>query len=148
MSSSGNNSWRPIRRRQRGYTNGYQLRHYICYGMEVLRRLIAWTDGWPAFVFQVTELECVSGQTTVIKSQKTELNQTIEELEAALKAKEEVGAARCSVTHGLIFHCDIYCLCKYLQELERLKAEVESANEFHSQKDLLTLKLQVSYVLS
>lgn len=41
-------------------------------------------------VFQVTELECVSGQTTVIKTQKTELNQTIEELEATLKAKEEV----------------------------------------------------------
>ncbi|KAG7498178.1 hypothetical protein JOB18_000508 [Solea senegalensis] len=38
---------------------------------------------------RVTELECVSGQTTVIKSQKTELNQTIEELEFALKAKEE-----------------------------------------------------------
>lgn len=42
------------------------------------------------FVSQVTELECVSGQTTVIKSQKTELNQTIEELELELKAKEEV----------------------------------------------------------
>lgn len=42
---------------------------------------------------QVTELECVSGQTTVIKSQKTELNQTIEELESALKAKEEVRGA-------------------------------------------------------
>ncbi|XP_035524323.1 homer protein homolog 1 [Morone saxatilis] len=67
---------------------------------------------------RVTELECVSGQTTVIKSQKTELNQTIEELESALKAKEE--------------------------ELERLKAEVESANEFQSQKDSLTLKLQDS----
>ncbi|XP_044030529.1 homer protein homolog 1-like [Siniperca chuatsi] len=65
---------------------------------------------------RVTELECVSGQTTVIKSQKTELNQTIEELESALKAKEE--------------------------ELERLKAEVESANEFQSQKDSLALKLQ------
>ncbi|XP_050928988.1 homer protein homolog 1 isoform X2 [Lates calcarifer] len=65
---------------------------------------------------RVTELECVSGQTTVIKSQKTELNQTIEELELALKAKEE--------------------------ELERLKAEVESANEFQSQKDSLTQKLQ------
>lgn len=46
-------------------------------------------------VFQVTELECVSSQTTAIKSQKTELNLTIEELEAALKAKEEVrGGAR------------------------------------------------------
>ncbi|XP_078127662.1 homer protein homolog 1 isoform X4 [Sander vitreus] len=65
---------------------------------------------------RVTELECVSGQTTVIKSQKTELNQTIEELESALKAKEE--------------------------ELERLKAEVESANDFQSQKDSLTQKLQ------
>ncbi|XP_022056659.1 homer protein homolog 1-like [Acanthochromis polyacanthus] len=65
---------------------------------------------------RVTELECVSGQTTAIKSQKTELNQTIEELEMALKAKEE--------------------------ELERLKAEVESANEFRTQKDSLTQKLQ------
>ncbi|XP_047425357.1 homer protein homolog 1-like [Mugil cephalus] len=65
---------------------------------------------------RVTELECVSGQTTAIKSQKTELNQTIEELEAALKAKE--------------------------QELERLKAEVESATEFKTQKDSLAQKLQ------
>ncbi|KAM4532504.1 homer protein homolog 1 isoform 2-T2 [Fundulus diaphanus] len=65
---------------------------------------------------RVTELECVSGQTTVIKSQKTELNRTIEELELALKAKEE--------------------------ELERLKAEVESANEFKFQKDSLTQKLK------
>ncbi|XP_067340872.1 homer protein homolog 1-like isoform X3 [Channa argus] len=65
---------------------------------------------------RVTELECVSGQTTVIKSQKMELNQTIEELELALKAKEE--------------------------ELERLKAEVESANEFQSEKDSLAEKLQ------
>ncbi|KAL6096557.1 homer1 [Pungitius sinensis] len=65
---------------------------------------------------RVTELECVSGQTTVIKSQKTELNQTIEELESALRAKEE--------------------------ELEGLKAEVESTNDFRSQKDFLTQKLQ------
>ncbi|XP_041826627.1 homer protein homolog 1-like [Melanotaenia boesemani] len=65
---------------------------------------------------RVTELECVSGQTTAIKSQKTELNRTIEELELALKAKEE--------------------------ELERLKAEVESANEFKFQKDSLTQKLR------
>ncbi|KAE8285327.1 Homer protein-like protein 1 [Larimichthys crocea] len=65
---------------------------------------------------RVTELECVSGQTTVIKSQKTELNQTIEELESSLKAKEE--------------------------ELERLKAEVESANEFQAQKESLAMKLQ------
>ncbi|XP_029565617.1 homer protein homolog 1 isoform X2 [Salmo trutta] len=65
---------------------------------------------------RVTELECVSGQTPVIKSQKTELNQTIEELESALKAKEE--------------------------ELERLKEEVESANEFQTQKESLTQKLQ------
>ncbi|XP_027881818.1 homer protein homolog 1 isoform X1 [Xiphophorus couchianus] len=65
---------------------------------------------------RVTELECVSGQTTVIKSQKTELNRTIEELEAALRAKEE--------------------------ELERLKVEVESANEFKFQKDALTQRLK------
>uniref|UniRef100_A0A3P8VZM0 Homer scaffold protein 1 n=1 Tax=Cynoglossus semilaevis TaxID=244447 RepID=A0A3P8VZM0_CYNSE len=65
---------------------------------------------------RVTELECVSGQTTVIKSQKTELNQTIEELKFALRSKEE--------------------------ELEKLKAEVESAHEFESQKNTLTHKLQ------
>ncbi|KAF3849284.1 hypothetical protein F7725_015781 [Dissostichus mawsoni] len=57
-----------------------------------------------------------AGQTTVIKSQKTELNQTIEELEAALKAKEE--------------------------ELERLKEEVESANGFQFKKESLSQKLQ------
>ncbi|KPP77958.1 homer protein 1-like [Scleropages formosus] len=38
---------------------------------------------------RVTELECLSGQANVIKSHKTELNQTIEELESTLKAKEE-----------------------------------------------------------
>lgn len=65
---------------------------------------------------RVTELECVSGQTTAIKSQKTELNKTIEELELALRDKEE--------------------------ELERLKAEVESINDFQSQRDSLTQKLQ------
>ncbi|KAM9794525.1 homer protein homolog 1-like isoform X1 [Syngnathus typhle] len=65
---------------------------------------------------RVTELECVSGQTTSVKSEKTELNRTIEELEAALKAKED--------------------------ELECLKAEVQSANQFRSQRDSLTRKLQ------
>ncbi|RVE66084.1 hypothetical protein OJAV_G00123040 [Oryzias javanicus] len=65
---------------------------------------------------RVTELECVSGQTTGIKTQKTELNRTIEELEAALRGKEE--------------------------ELERLKAEVESANEFRFQKDSLLQRLE------
>lgn len=43
-------------------------------------------------LFQVTELECQSNQTPVIKSQKTELNQTIEELENTLRDKEEVCA--------------------------------------------------------
>ncbi|XP_061656253.1 homer protein homolog 1-like isoform X2 [Phyllopteryx taeniolatus] len=65
---------------------------------------------------RVTELECVSGQTMAVKSEKTELNRTIEELEAALKAKED--------------------------ELECLKAEVQSANQFQSQRDLLIHKLQ------
>ncbi|XP_030623797.1 homer protein homolog 1 [Chanos chanos] len=65
---------------------------------------------------RVTELECVSGQATGIKTQKTELNQTIEELEAALKAKEE--------------------------ELERLKEEVQKANQLQTQKDTDSQKLQ------
>lgn len=102
-------------------------------------------------MFQVTELECVSGQTTVIKSQKTELNQTIEELESALKAKEEVRVLPetqgKNYTRATFCHLNIYFLWDYFQELERLKAEVESANEFQTQKDSLSLKLQVSYVL-
>lgn len=34
--------------------------------------------------------------------------------------------------------------CNCLQELERLKAEVVSANEFQTQRDSLSQKLQVS----
>lgn len=49
------------------------------------------SDGFVGlFVSQVTELECVSGHSTAIKSQKSELSRTAEELEEALKAKEEV----------------------------------------------------------
>lgn len=84
MSNSGNSSWRPIRRKLRGYTKGYDCEPRWdevglardCHDCSVC--------------VQVTELECVSSQTTAIKSQKTELNLTIEELEAALKTKEEV----------------------------------------------------------
>ncbi|XP_077593162.1 homer protein homolog 1 isoform X2 [Stigmatopora nigra] len=65
---------------------------------------------------RVTELECVSGQSTAVKSEKTQLNRTIEELEASLKAKED--------------------------ELECLKAEMQSANQFQSQRDSLAQKLQ------
>lgn len=84
MSNSGNSSWQPIRRRPRGCTKGYDsARHGEEVGSAQDRRIVS-------FVFQVTELECVSSQTTAIKSQKTELNQTIEELEAALRSKEEV----------------------------------------------------------
>lgn len=39
---------------------------------------------------QVSELESQSSQANAIKCQKTELNKTIEELEATLKTKEEV----------------------------------------------------------
>ncbi|XP_035040377.1 homer protein homolog 1 isoform X1 [Hippoglossus stenolepis] len=80
------------------------------------QQLAAYQDEAERLHKRVTELECVSGQTTVIKSQKTELNQTIEELELALKAKEE--------------------------ELEKLKEEVQSAHEFQSHKDTLTQTLQ------
>lgn len=41
---------------------------------------------------QVSELESQSSQANAIKCQKTELNKTIEELEATLKTKEEVHA--------------------------------------------------------
>lgn len=46
----------------------------------------------------------MSGQTTVIKSQKTELNQTIEELESALRAKEEVRGEREASVYGDVFY--------------------------------------------
>ncbi|XP_051960921.1 homer protein homolog 1-like [Xyrauchen texanus] len=80
------------------------------------QQLAAYQDEAERLHKRVTELECVSGQTTGIKTQKTELNQTIEELEAELKAKEE--------------------------ELEKLKEEVENANQLQTQKDSLTQKLQ------
>uniref|UniRef100_A0A8P4KPH0 Homer protein homolog 1 n=1 Tax=Dicentrarchus labrax TaxID=13489 RepID=A0A8P4KPH0_DICLA len=65
---------------------------------------------------RVTELECQSNQTPVIKSQKTELNQTIEELENTLRDKEE--------------------------EMEKLKEELENMNDLMEQKDTLTQKLE------
>ncbi|XP_033946506.1 LOW QUALITY PROTEIN: homer protein homolog 1b [Pseudochaenichthys georgianus] len=65
---------------------------------------------------RVTELECQSNQSPVIKSQKTELNQTIEELENTLRDKEE--------------------------EMERLKEELENMNDLMEQKDTLTQKLE------
>lgn len=45
---------------------------------------------------QVTELECVSSQANAVHTHKTELNQTIQELESTLKKKEEVFANICS----------------------------------------------------
>lgn len=44
---------------------------------------------------QVTELECVSSQANAVHTHKTELNQTIQELESTLKKKEEVSANIC-----------------------------------------------------
>lgn len=82
------------------------------------------------FLLQVTELECVSGQTTVIKSQKTELNQTIEELELALRAKEEVRSPRSPRPRGksaetkrlscfiLIFKCSVIA-CRSWRDLKQ-----------------------------
>lgn len=57
---------------------------------------------------QVTELECQSTQTPVIKSQKTELNQTIEELENTLRDKEEVCV------------CVRVCVCGFMYALLNL----------------------------
>ncbi|KFR00208.1 Homer protein 1, partial [Nipponia nippon] len=65
---------------------------------------------------RVTELECVSSQANAVHTHKTELNQTIQELESTLKKKEE--------------------------EIERLKQEIDSARELQAQRDSLTQKLQ------
>ncbi|XP_076141023.1 homer protein homolog 1 isoform X2 [Alosa pseudoharengus] len=65
---------------------------------------------------RVTELECVSSQTSGIKIQKTELNQTIEELEAVLKTKEE--------------------------EMEQLREKVQHANHLQTQRDSVSEKLK------
>ncbi|XP_058613517.1 homer protein homolog 1 isoform X3 [Onychostoma macrolepis] len=80
------------------------------------QQLAAYQDEAERLHKRVTELECVSGQTAGVKTQKTELNQTIEELEAELKAKEE--------------------------ELEKLKEEVEKASQLQTQRDSLSQKLQ------
>ncbi|XP_031216393.1 homer protein homolog 1 [Mastomys coucha] len=65
---------------------------------------------------RVTELECVSSQANAVHSHKTELNQTVQELEETLKVKEE--------------------------EIERLKQEIDNARELQEQRDSLTQKLQ------
>ncbi|XP_074424878.1 homer protein homolog 1-like isoform X2 [Larus michahellis] len=65
---------------------------------------------------RVTELECVSSQANAVHTHKTELNQTIQELESMLKKKEE--------------------------EIERLKQEIDSSKELQAQRDSLTQKLQ------
>uniref|UniRef100_A0A2I3HWE8 Homer protein homolog 1 n=1 Tax=Nomascus leucogenys TaxID=61853 RepID=A0A2I3HWE8_NOMLE len=65
---------------------------------------------------KVTELECVSSQANAVHTHKTELNQTIQELEDTLKVKEE--------------------------EIERLKQEIDNARELQEQRDSLTQKLQ------
>ncbi|XP_051499590.1 homer protein homolog 1 isoform X3 [Apus apus] len=65
---------------------------------------------------RVTELECVSSQANAVHTHKTELNQTIQELESTLKKKEE--------------------------EIEGLKQEIENARELQAQRDSLTQKLQ------
>uniref|UniRef100_A0A2K6K755 Homer protein homolog 1 n=2 Tax=Rhinopithecus TaxID=542827 RepID=A0A2K6K755_RHIBE len=65
---------------------------------------------------RVTELECVSSQANAVHTHKTELNQTIQELEETLKMKEE--------------------------EIERLKQEIDNARELQEQRDSLTQKLQ------
>ncbi|XP_058844618.1 homer protein homolog 1 isoform X1 [Acipenser ruthenus] len=80
------------------------------------QQLAAYQDEAERLHKRVTELECVSAQANAIKSHKTELNQTIEELEATLKAKEE--------------------------EIERLKEEMEHARQLQTQRDTLTQKLQ------
>lgn len=53
------------------------------------------------FLLQVTELECVSSQANAVHTHKTELNQTIQELEATLKKKEEVFVSFCFLTHKI-----------------------------------------------
>ncbi|XP_051533712.1 homer protein homolog 1-like isoform X1 [Myxocyprinus asiaticus] len=80
------------------------------------QQLAAYQDEAERLHKRVSELESQSSQTNVIKSQKTELNQTIEELECTLKSKEE--------------------------EMVRLKEEIENAKQLQSQKDELTRKLK------
>ncbi|NXL54039.1 HOME1 protein, partial [Podilymbus podiceps] len=69
-----------------------------------------------AYQATVTELECVSSQANAVHTHKTELNQTIQELESTLKKKEE--------------------------EIEGLKQEIDNARELQAQRDSLTQKLQ------
>lgn len=92
----------------------------------------------------MTELECQSNQTPAIKSQKTELNQTIEELENALRDREEVcylHIALAVTPSPILPHLILYLYT--LQEMEKLKEELENMNDLMEQKDTLTQKLEV-----
>ena len=92
----------------------------------------------------MTELECQSNQSPAIKSQKTELNQTIEELETTLRDKEEVCVRECEWLMHLTFMLHSLLICFYiLQEMEKLKEELENMNDLMEQKDTLTQKLEV-----
>lgn len=79
----------------------------------------------------------------MIKSQKTELNQTIEELENTLRDKEEVCVHACVCgSYNSLYSC--YMTHYYvLQEMEKLKEELENMNDLMEQKDTLTQKLEV-----
>lgn len=61
-----------------------------CQSVAAQLRLLVSDGSARLSALQVTELECVSGHSTATRSQKTELSRTAEELEEALKAKEEV----------------------------------------------------------
>ncbi|XP_063067203.1 homer protein homolog 1-like, partial [Engraulis encrasicolus] len=65
---------------------------------------------------RVTELECASSQSTGITIQRTELNWTIEELEAVLKSKEE--------------------------ELQQMRDKIQSSTHLQTQRDTVSEKLQ------
>ena len=92
----------------------------------------------------MTELECQSSQSPAIKSQKTELNQTIEELENTLRDKEEVCVCVRVFVCVYVHVTHPYHLFTVLQEMEKLKEELENMNDLMEQKDTLTQKLEVS----
>ncbi|KAM9331384.1 homer protein homolog 1 [Gastrophryne carolinensis] len=65
---------------------------------------------------RVSELEYLSSQANAVQTHKTELSETIQDLESTLKNKEE--------------------------EIERLKEEIDHAKELQEQRDSLSQKLQ------
>lgn len=142
-SNSGNSSWRPIRKRQRGYTSGYD---------SAQDRVPVWSglDSDVCSLFSAGDRAGVRERPN--DGHQIPENRTQQNYRGAGVGSEGQGGGNEERSperkkQKLKTNWLKHFLSFSLQELERLKAEVEGANEFKFQKDSLTQKLKVSKAL-